>query len=199
MKTWIGKFLLIVTLCFSVAASASAAQQGSLLLTKVEKPVVLVMVADEQGIPTEDFAGTVEKLTQSHLTPAVAQTFYKHFQQEELSGETGTPDHNREVAFPALQTGWYLVCSMGEKAEFAPFLISVPMTIGNKAVYHIQAEPKVDSPADPSQPTTPVEPKPNIPQTGAILWPKYLLLALGLAAIAAGLVEVIRGREKHYE
>lgn len=199
MKKWISKMFLLIVLCFSVAVSASAAQQGSLLLTKVEKPVMLVLVADEQGIPTESFAGTAEKLTQSDLTPAVAKTFYQHLQNKALSGETETPDHNKEVVFPDLQTGWYLVCSKGEKAEFAPFLIRVPMTLGNKTVYHIQAEPKVSDPADPTQPTDPVPPKPNIPQTGAILWPKYLLLALGVAAIGAGLVEVIRGREKRHE
>ena len=199
MKKWSSKILLAIAMCIFFAVPASAAQQGSLLLTKVEKPAMLFFVADEQGIPTEDFAGTVEKLTQSDLTPAMAQTFYQHVQNKELSGETGVPDDNQEITFTSLKTGWYLVCSRGEKAEFAPFLLCIPITIGGKTVYNVLAEPKVNDPTDPTQPADPVSPKPNIPQTGAILWPKYLLLALGVAAIGAGLIEVTRGREKRHE
>ena len=199
MKRQIRNLLLAAALCLLFAVPVLAAQQGSLLLTKVEKPVMLFSVADSQGIPTADFAGTVETLTQNDLTPAMAKKLYQHAQDLELSGKTGTADENQEVFFASMEEGWYLVCSTAETAEFAPFLICLPMTIGEKTVYNIQAEPKVDSPTDPTGPSGYVDIQPNIPQTGAILWPKYLLLLLGAVAIAAGLIEVVRGREKKYE
>ncbi len=199
MRKWICKLLVIVVLCLVVAVPVSAAQQGSLLLTMVEQPVMLLLVADSQGIPTKDFAGVVEKLTLEDMKPAVAKEFHKQMQDKELSGKTYTVGENKEIFISSLEEGWYLVCSRGERAEFTPFLICVPMTIGDKTVYNIQAEPKVDDSTDPTGPTNPGPSEPNIPQTGAILWPKYLLLILGACAIAAGLIEVIRGREKRYE
>ncbi len=199
MKRMIRKLLVLAALCLLCAVPVSGAQQGSLLLTKVEKQVMLFPVADEQGIPNEDFAGTVENLTISDLTPEVAKKLYQHVQDRELSGEVGTPNNIKEVFFADLELGWYLVCSMGQTPEFMPFLISAPMTIGDKTVYNITAEPKLQSPFEPSQPGGPENPQPNIPQTGAILWPQYLLLILGGVSICLGLVEVIRGREKRYE
>lgn len=199
MKKWMCKLLLAVVLCLMVTVPVSAAQQGSLLLTEIEQPVMLLKVADNQGVPTEAFAGLVEKLTVEDMQPAVAKQFYQRMEDQELFGDTYTASAEKEVFISPLEEGWYLVCSVGERPEFTPFLICVPMTIGDKTVYHIQAEPKVDDFTDPTQPTEPGPSEPDIPQTGAILWPKYLLLALGACAIVAGLVEVIRGREKRYE
>lgn len=199
MKRMICKLLVLTALCLFCVVPVSGAQQGSLLLTKVEKQVMLFPVADEQGIPNEDFAGTVENLTISDLTPEVAKKLYQHVQDRELSGEVGTPNNIKEVFFADLERGWYLVCSMGQTPEFMPFLISAPMTIGDKTVYNITAEPKLQSPFEPSQPGGSEKPQPNIPQTGANLWPQYLLLILGGVSIFLGLVEVIRGREKRYE
>lgn len=199
MKRWICKLFLAVVLCLLSAVPAMAAQQGSLLLTAVEKPVMLFLVADEQGIPTEAFAGVVEKLTQDDLTPAMAKKFRQHAKDHALSGQTAAANENKEIFFDALNEGWYLVCSTAEQSEFTPFLICIPMSMDGKPVYHVHAEPKVDTTPDPSGPSTPVTPEPNIPQTGAILWPKYLLLILGAVAIGAGLLEVIRGRENKYE
>ncbi len=199
MKRWTCKLLLAVMLCCLFAVFVSAAKPGSLLLTKVRKPAMVFRVADADGAPTEDFVGVVDQLTQTDLTPEVAKKFFQHVQNGNLLGETGTPNENNEIFFPSLTDGWYLVCSMAEEAEFAPFLICMPMTIGEGLVYDIQAEPKVETPVEPSVPSEPVTPQPNIPQTGAILWPQYLLLSLGAVAICAGLVEVYRGREKNYE
>ena len=192
-------FLLALMLCFLLAAPVSAAQPGSLLLSKVAAPVQVFYVADKAGIPTKDFAGSVETLTPKDMTRDMAKTLHTHAKEKTLSGMTAEPTENKEVFFSGLEQGWYLVCSMSDKAEFAPFLICVPMTIGEKNVYDIQAVPKVDSPVSPSGPSIPITPEPNIPQTGAILWPQYLLLGLGAVAILAGLVEVYRGREQQYE
>lgn len=199
MKRGIRKLLAVAALCLLIAVPVAATQQGSLLLSKVTEPVMLVPVADRQGVPTEDFSGMVEKLTQNDLTQDMAKKLYQHIRQEELSGVICPADGSKEAFFSSMEEGWYLVCSTAQPAEFVPFLICVPMMIGDKTVYHIQAEPKVQEPPEPSQPASPEAPKPNIPQTGAILWPQYLLLFLGAVSIGAGLIEVIRGREKDYE
>jgi len=198
MKRQMLKLILAAVLCALLAVPVFAAEQGSLLLKDVEAPVVVFRAADASGVPVADFAGTVEKLTAEDLKPEIAKKLYKQVQDKALSGQTGTPNADKEVFFASLDKGWYLVCSAGEKAEFAPFLICVPMTIGDKTVYDIQAEPKIDSPLDPG-PTDPIIPEPDIPQTGAIQWPKYLLLILGGLAIGAGVFEVLRGREKSHE
>lgn len=199
MKRRTCRWILSAILCMMLVGPVAAAQQGSLLLTNVEVPAALFPVADTRGIPTEEFAGTVDRLTQTELTQTVAKKLYQHVQDQELVGKIQMADRKQEIFFDSLDEGWYLVCSMGEKAEFAPFLICVPMMLGEKTVYDIQAEPKTDSPTDPAIPSDPFAPETNIPQTGAILRPKYLLLILGAVAIVTGLVEVIRGQEKHYE
>lgn len=199
MKRMVCKLLTFIALCLLLTVPVSAAQQGSLLLTNVSEPVSVFCVADVQGVPTDDFSGLAEKLTLNDLTPDVAKKFYQCVQQKELSGKTVAANEKKEVFFSGLKEGWYLVCSMKNPGEFAPFLICVPMTIGNETVYNILAEPKQDEIVDPPPTGEPEEPKPNIPQTGAILWPQYLLLGLGAVAIVAGLIEVVHGREKKYE
>ena len=47
-----------------------------------------------------------------------------------------------------------------------------------------------------TEPGGAVTPSPNIPQTGAILWPKYVLLSLGAVAILAGFVLILSCRRK---
>lgn len=199
MKKKACKLILSIALCLLLAASVFAESVGSLLLTDVEHPAVLTSVADEKGKPTADFSGCIKTITEKSLTPKLAKKLLQYAMEKELHGETGQVNEKGEIFFPGLEKGYYLVCSTAEEAEFAPFLISVPMTIGDKQVYNIQAEPKVDSPVEPPEKPSPEKPKPNIPQTGAILWPKYLLLGLGAAAIIAGLVEVLRGREMRHE
>ncbi len=202
MKRRICNLLLTAVLCLLLAVPVCAAEQGSLLLKEVEHPAEIFVVADAQGIPTGAFADTVEKLTRNDLTPAAAKVFYERVQSAKPSGVTVAADQSKKIFFSSLEEGWYLVCSKGEQAEFAPFLVAIPMRINSQSVYAVEAEPKVDSPVTPptsSKPSTPVTPEPNIPQTGVIQWPKYVLLILGAAAIGVGLVQVIAGQEKRYE
>ena len=194
LSKWIG----MVILCLLIAVPVFGAKQGSLLLSNVEQTVMLFRVAKENGVPEAEFAGVVEKLTADDLIPEVGKKFYNHVLDKALTGQLLTPNSDKEVYTP-LNEGWYLVCSVGDQAEFAPFLVCVPMTIGDKTVYDIQAEPTVDSPVNPSGPSKPVDPQPNIPQTGAIQWPKYTFLILGAVSILAGLWEVYQGRRKEYE
>ncbi|MBR2311137.1 MAG: hypothetical protein IKA47_11510 [Oscillospiraceae bacterium] len=195
LKTVSILFALLILLSLPVMA----AQTGSLVVRNVKSPAVMYLVADANGVPTQDFAIAItENLTEDRLTPDAARKLQTHAEEKNLSGQTVTPDSSNLITFSLLEEGCYLVCSTAQPGEFAPFLIRVPMTIGDKLVYDIQASPKVD-PNNPNAPGKPVEPQPNIPQTGNIQWPKYLLLILGGVAILAGFVEVLRGREKTYE
>lgn len=190
------KIVLALVLYVIFVFPVSAARQGSLLLKDVQQPAALCMVADAQGTLCGPFTEVAKALTQNDLTPATAKALYQCAQDKNVSCTVRSDDTKNEIRFSSLEEGWYLVYSVGEEAEFAPFLVAVPMRINGQSLYDVQAEPKVDSPVTPPSPSTPVTPKPNIPQTGAIQWPKYLLLILGGVAIVVGIIEVMRGREE---
>ena len=176
-----------------------AANVGSLQITKAKEPVLVYAVADATGVATTEFAPKLtQTLSQEQLTPALARELFDYAKENQLQAKQLQPE-NSVTTCENLELGYYLVCSTVTPGEFAPFLIGIPMTIGDKAVYDIHAEPKVGTGDRPSQPAEPIQPQPNIPQTGNILWPKYLLLTLGAVAILAGFVQVLRGREDAYE
>lgn len=56
-----------------------------------------------------------------------------------------------------------------------------------------------DTPDAPDEPGSPTEPEPEIPQTGVNIWPKFLLLALGVLCILLGCTELLRGRKEPHE
>lgn len=191
---------ILLMLCLALALPVSAARPGSLEICDVKSPAVIYHVADAAGAPTQAFAGALtENMTEENFSAEAAKQLQAYAKAENIPGQTGTPNDDSLISFPTLEEGCYLICSTAEAGEFAPFLIRIPMTIGGKPVYDIQASPKADTPEDPAGPGKPAEPQPDIPQTGAILWPKYLMLILGGAAIVLGFVEVLRGREKQYE
>lgn len=193
-------FSMLLALCLLLVFPVAAAQTGSLAIRNVELPAVLYQVADAEGVLTREFAGAITGgLTQENISADKARSLSTYAREHSVSGQTGTPDTEGSILFTSLEEGYYLACSTGETGEFAPFLIRVPMTIHEKLVYDIQAEPKVQTPSDPSAPTETVPPQPNIPQTGNIQWPKYLLLILGAAAVAAGLFQVLYWRGKQHE
>lgn len=188
--------LLLVLLTVPVFAQTP----GSLVILNVEEPVVLYRVADADGVPTAEFALALEiNLTEDKLSPDLAKSLYTYAETNTVTGQTVSPDEEGKVSYSLLEQGCYLVCSTAREGEFAPFLIRIPMTIGGKTVYDIQATPKTDGPGSDFSPVEPSPSEPNIPQTGNIQWPKYLLLILGGIAIAAGFVQILRGREKQYE
>lgn len=199
MPRKIGKILFVLVLCMLFAVPVSAARQGSFTLKNLENEVVLYPVADENGVPLSEFAGAVDRLTQNHLTPAMAKTLYDRIGDNHKGGIPLSPDPQGKMIFSSLEEGWYLVVSRGEKPEFAPFLVAIPMIINGESVYDLEAEPKVESPVTPPTASTPEKPQPNIPQTGVVLWPKYLLLTVGALLITVGLVETVAGREKRDE
>lgn len=192
--------LLAAMLCLLLSFPVFAAQTGSLLLKNISAPVTLFPVADARGALNASFSGALaEPLNQTNANAATAKAFQKYAKEKALSGQEKTPDEFKQVFYDQLQEGYYLVCSQAEPGEFAPFLLQIPMTVGDKTIYNVQAEPKAQQPGDPDGPSAPPPLQPVIPQTGHIQWPKYLLLILGAVCIAAGLFEGFRGREKRHE
>lgn len=192
--------LLAVALCLLTALPVSGAQTGSLLIQKITAPTALYRVADAQGVLEEPFrAAMTGELTEQTADAAQAKRLQQYVKQNAISGQEEMPNAKGEVFYPGLAEGYYLVCSLAEKGEFAPFLLQIPLRSGDKILYDVQAEPKTGPSADPNDPGNPPPLQPQIPQTGFIQWPKYLLLALGVVCVAAGLIEALRGREKQYE
>lgn len=192
--------LAAVALCLITALPVSGAQTGSLLIQKITAPTALYRVADAQGVLEEPFqAALTGELTEQTADAALAKQLQQYVKDKNISGQEAIPDDKGEVFYPGLAEGYYLVCSLAEKGEFAPFLLRIPLRSGDKILYDVQAEPKSETPADPDGPGSSPPLQPVIPQTGFIQWPKYLLLALGAVCVAAGLIEALRGREKRYE
>lgn len=191
---------MAVLLLALLTVSVFAQTPGSLVILNVQLPAVLYRVADEGGVPTAEFAPALEThLTEDKLSAELARSLYAYAKANATEGQSASPDTENKISYAALEQGCYLVCSTAQEGEFAPFLIRIPMTIGGKTVYDIQATPKTDGPGNEFSPVEPGPSDPNIPQTGNIQWPKYLLLILGGIAIGAGFVQILRGREKQYE
>jgi len=54
-----------------------------------------------------------------------------------------------------------------------------------------------EEPQKPSKPDKPSRPdKPKIPQTGAVLWPVFAMLAAGVILVIAGAADIVRGRRQ---
>lgn len=192
--------LLATALCLLLSFPVSAARLGSLLVKKISQPVVMYHIADPQGATTEDFSGALtDALTDTNMGAAEAKKLQQYAKEQNLSGQEKSPDETGEVFYDGLEEGFYLVCSLAEKGEFAPFILKMPTVAGDKIIYNVQAEPKTGGSDDSGDPSEPPVIGPAIPQTGNIQWPKYLLLILGAVLILAGLAEGFRGLERRRE
>lgn len=183
-------------LCFLLAGTVSAKHTGSLKLKNVTAGVCLYQVADENGTLTEDFAQSGVKVAENMTkNKEAANTLQEFAEKESVSGEEKTPADG-VVSFGDLEEGCYLVCSIASKREFVSFLVWIPTSLDGEKIYDVQATPKTEDPTDPTIPTDSAPLKPNIPQTGNLMWPQYVLFGLGVALMIFGVVEVIRGRRK---
>ena len=192
--------IVLCLLCvFPVFAETD--QRGSLLVKNVDRPVNLYRVAQADGTPTEAFSQVcAQPLTEQTANAVMAKQLRQFVQEQTIDGKRQQPSKQRQVSFEDLEQGYYLVCSTGSPGEFAPFMLRIPMTATGKEIYDVQAEPKQDPGGQPDAPDSPgVTVGPNIPQTGSIQWPKYLILCLGAVAILWGAADVVLGREKRYE
>lgn len=190
------RILSIVLLLWLLMLPVSATQQGSLLINNVDASVTCYAVADKAGVLTADFAQCGVSVLSEQAD--VARLLKTYALDHQLTGQTLTPDDNHEVLFTPMEEGWYLVCSNVSPGEFAPFLMQIPTKVGDNVIYHVQATPKEETPRE-TQPGGSGEAEPNIPQTGHIQWPKYLVLVLGGLCVLTGAGMVLLGWEKHYE
>ena len=196
------KFIAFLSALFCLAlciSTASADEVGSLCLKGIHDSVRLYHVATADFVLTEPFQG-VTGIDTEHLStsPEAAKILSEFAQLNEISGRTQTADSAGAVRFAPLEEGLYLACSLASEPEFLPFIVTIPMEINGKTVYHILAEPKIQDPSGPTAPPPPVEPEPEpeIPQTGISVWPKYILLAAGTVLLVAGLIDLFRGRRE---
>lgn len=190
------RILSLVMLLWLLTLPVSAAQQGSLLINNVDASVTCYAVADKDGVLVSDFAGS--GVTTLSEQADLARQLKNYALDNQLVGQTLTPDDAGEVLFTPMDEGWYLVCSNVSPGEFAPFLMQIPTRVGDNVIYNVQATPKEETPAE-TQPGGAGEAEPNIPQTGHIQWPKYLLLALGALCVLAGASMTVLGRERRYD
>lgn len=194
---WMLPMALVICLLLSVTVFAQ--QTGSLLLKNISHSVTLYQIADADNNLEDAFANAQINVAESTQAVTNARRLQKFAVDNGIAGDTKAPDAAKQVMFDSLEKGCYLVCSQAQPEDFVPFLIWIPTALGEETIYDIQAEPKTEDPTDPDQPDQPVTPEPNIPQTGIIQWPKYVLLSLGAAAIFVGAAEMIRGGRKSNE
>lgn len=174
---------------------------GSLTLYRVAE------VATENGDYffeyTADFAEceiAVEELLSAQLPEALAAIAA----EKGLTGTTGTADETGKVRFTGLEIGLYLIVQEEAAPGFRrinPFLVSVPRNDDGHYVYDVETAPKnVPGPEpEPTEPPTePIEPGPELPQTGQNNWPVPVLAVTGMLLILAGLL-CVSGRKKRDE
>lgn len=189
--------LLLLLLLLMPVSAAAAAPTGSLLIQEIEHPVCVYRVADSEGSLSRDFAGCSLSYPFSDPVKAAKQ-LQVYAASNKLTGQTAVPEKG-EASFPQLEEGMYLVCSLRDKGEFAPFLLNIPTQLNGKTIYHIQAKPKQEDTPSETEATRPTEAPPSdsvIPQTGTSVIPRYALMILGSVVTLAGLYEVICGREE---
>lgn len=146
---------------------------------------------------TEDFTDCLLPLDELG-TQDTANGFVEYAIDHDLLGKKKTINDDGEVHFENLEMGLYLLVQE-EAAEgyFAasPFLISVPMDVGDEWIYDVDASPKVALEREPVLPQIP----PDIPQTGQLKWPIPVLIVSGLALFAIGWALSFAGRKKKDE
>lgn len=206
-------WLLTALLCLWVmlaGVSATEPRTGSLTVVDIDNPICLQYVATPDAALTQAFAGApVESLSEQTAAVANARILYAWAVEHDIPGLEKESDEDGIVFYGDLAEGLYLVYSLAQEPEFNPFLVKIPTEVAGETIYDVEAAPKEDEPTEPDTPPTepsgpptepdtpPTEPDdPDIPQTGTSVWPKYILLTLGVLAAIAGATDLILGREK---
>ncbi len=95
-----------------------------------------------------------------------------------LSGLSREVGADGTVTFRDLLPGYYLLVQEESPIGYLPikaFCISLPMAVGDELEYHIVAVPKLE-----------MVPEGNLPQTGQLIWPIWILLASGVSLLTLG-------------
>lgn len=160
------KLCIILMLLFLLPIKAFAVQQGSLELTM------------EYGGRTIS-GGTVTLYEiDGWSESADPKLLAEYADKMNLPGTTKTVEEDGKVIFMELKPGHYLVVQNESPAGFLPmnpFCVSLPMTFEGHLVYDIQSTPKLQR-----------IPEPQLPQTGQLIWPIWILLGGGFGLVGLG-------------
>lgn len=140
--------LLILLLCLSGTVQA-AELTGSIRLTAPAGGTItlyrVATVADGTILPSEQFSlwnGGFGDLQ----SPELARGLARFIREQGFPGTTQSIDREETVVFLGLEPGLYLLAQDTPAPGYnpmEPFLVTIPMRIGNNTLYHVEANPKV--------------------------------------------------------
>ena len=207
MKIWKRITSLWITILLLALPLASAAQvpdltqKGSvtLHLSCQGKPlpggsVTLYHVASltdsMEYLPEPEFEDSGADLSGA-LTAKLAEALAVYAEEEYIPGQTQAVGSGAAAVFSGLKAGLYLFVQEDAATgylPFRPFLVSLPLQVGDTFVYDVDASPKIAPEPEPTDPTDPTEPTkpgspPGLPQTGQTNWPIPVLGVMGLVLV----------------
>lgn len=130
--------------------------------------------------------------------PDTAAALAEYALAQKIEGRTQPVDEAGIVLFAPLELGVYLIvqaepCDGCEPVR--PFLVTIPLTVGDAVLYDIDASPKVALTPEPTEPTAPPS-DPWLPQTGQLNWPVAFFALLGILLVLLGvMLRCIRKQE----
>lgn len=175
-----GRIVWFCMLCLVLALAAPpvrAAQGRTGSIRVAAGSMTLYRVGDGAGTLSPEFENSGADLA-DWADPDTARHLAAYARDNAIPGDTRAADETGTVFFPALQTGVYLL-TQSEHGSVSPFLVPIPLTLGEDVYYDIEAAPKA----------APYHPDTGQP-LGAAHW-----LAVSSAALL-GLTALTRGRKK---
>ena len=174
-----------------------AVDSGTLTLYRVGKATE---GASEYALCPE-FEGSGADLTKLN-DPDTAQTLARYAQERKIEGNTQEADEAGTVRFAPLQTGLYLIAQWENGSGYEPirpFLVSIPLVIGESIYYDIDASPKVAQTLQtPTEPVPEDPTAPRLPQTGQLSWPVAFFAILGVMLVVLGwMLRYVKNHEDH--
>ena len=136
-----------------------------------------------------EFAGSGADLTKLG-DPDTAGSLAEYAREQDIPGQTQPVGESGEVQFAILKTGLYLIVQFDSSFGYElirPFLVGIPLIIGENVYYDIEASQKMAiTPLDPAETEPPELTNPRLPQTGQLNWLVSFLALLGLILIILG-------------
>lgn len=120
----------------------------------------------------------------------LAKEFEEYAQRHVIHGETLMIANNEKVVFEGLKAGLYLISQKDASKGYEkinPFLVVLPVKVGEEWIYNIDASPKIDLTEEvPSSDETTGTTESTLPQTGQMNWPIPVLAITGMTLFAIG-------------
>ena len=172
------RLVLFCAVCLTLALAvppARAAEDAAGSIRVAAEAMTLHRVGAEDGSLTPAFSGSGADLG-TWAEPETAQALADWVEDREIPGQTRQTRQGQAV-FSGLEPGYYLLTQPGA-GSVRPFLVPIPMTVGDRTYYDITAAPK---------------PAGDLPDTGQ-RWGTGPWLAAGALALA-GLMVLLRCRK----